>query len=45
MAAIMISVNDINVENLSCNNRGVHIWGEENQMLNLFHARSLIGKP
>ncbi|MDI1292925.1 MAG: hypothetical protein PSV18_09285 [Methylobacter sp.] len=26
MAAIMISVDDINFENLSCNNRGVHIW-------------------
>ena len=26
MAAIMISVGDINFENLSCNNRGVHIW-------------------
>ena len=28
MAAILISVDDINFENLSCNKRGVHIWGE-----------------
>ena len=28
MAAIMISVAGINCENLSCNKRGVHIWGE-----------------
>ena len=27
MAAIMISVVSINCENLSCNKRGVHIWG------------------
>jgi AGZA family xanthine/uracil permease-like MFS transporter len=26
MAAILISVGGINCENLSCNNRGVHIW-------------------
>jgi hypothetical protein len=26
MAAIMISVDGINCENLSCNKRGVHIW-------------------
>gem|GEM_PF-1870923 len=25
MAAIMISADDINFENLSCNNRGAHI--------------------
>jgi len=29
MAAIMISVGDINFENLSCNNRGVHIWAKQ----------------
>jgi len=28
MAAILISVDDINFENLSCNKRGVHIWGD-----------------
>ena len=32
MAAIMIFVNGINCENLSCNKRGVHIWGEENKI-------------
>ncbi|HEY5141125.1 MAG TPA: hypothetical protein VIJ25_17690 [Methylococcales bacterium] len=32
MAAIMISVNGINCENLSCNKRGVHIWGEGGQI-------------
>ena len=32
MAAIMISVNGINCENLSCNKRGVHIWGEGQQI-------------
>jgi len=29
MAAIMISVDGINCENLSCNKRGVHIRDEE----------------
>ena len=41
MAAIMISVAGINRENLSCNKRGVHIWGEGILMVKLFHARSL----
>jgi len=31
MAAIMISVGDINFENLSCNNRGVHIVSYSNE--------------
>ncbi len=35
MAAIMISVAGINCENLSCNKRGVHIWGEENKIKQL----------
>jgi len=29
MAAIMISVAGINCKNLSCNKRGVHIWGDD----------------
>jgi hypothetical protein len=43
MAAIMISVAGINRENLSCNKRGVHIWGEENKINYLYPPSSQPG--